>query len=200
MATSTHPRPHRGGNRLRPLIWGGAAALLLLPAIAMRFTAEVDWDAFDFILMGAMLAIACGLYELAAWLSGNPAYRAAFGIAVVTGFLTVWVNLAVGMFGSEDNPVNLLFGGVLLIGVATAFVTRLRAARMAWAMRVTAAAQVLAAATGLAWVLTIGRHEPSGPSVYYEALLSACFALPWLASSLLFRMAARVDPVERGAA
>ena len=30
MATSPHSRPRRGRNRLRPLVWGGAAALLFL--------------------------------------------------------------------------------------------------------------------------------------------------------------------------
>jgi hypothetical protein len=198
MATSSHPRPHRGRNRLRPLVWGGATALLLLPAIAMRFTSEVNWDALDFIAMGAMLGIACGLYELAAWLSGNPAYRAAFGIAVVTGLLTVWVNLAVGMFGSEGNPVNLLFGGVLLVAAATALIARFRAARMAWAMGVTAAAQLFAVAIGLAYVLAAGGDEPRAPSVYYEAFLSTCFAVPWLASSMAFRVAARQDAADGG--
>ena len=90
----------RGRDRLRPFCWGGAALLLLLSAVAMRLgAAGVDWDATDFIVMGVMLATACGLYELAAWRSGSMAYRAGFGLAVLAGFLTVWVNLAVGMYG-----------------------------------------------------------------------------------------------------
>ena len=64
------------GNRLRPWVWGGAAALLALPAIAMRFRASgVDWSATDFLVFGAMLAIACGLYELATRMSGDVRYR-----------------------------------------------------------------------------------------------------------------------------
>ena len=56
------------GNGLRPFVWGGAAGLLLLPAVAMRFfpDAGVDWSAMDFVVMGALLAVACGLYELGA--------------------------------------------------------------------------------------------------------------------------------------
>jgi hypothetical protein len=103
----------RRRNRWRWAIWGTAASLLLLPAIAMRFPGTgVDWDARDFIIMGVMFFIACGSYEVVARISDNTAYRAASGIAIVTAFLTVWVNLAAGMLGSERNPANLLFGGV----------------------------------------------------------------------------------------
>jgi hypothetical protein len=186
------PDARRGRNRLRPFIWGGAAMLLLLPAIAMRLGADgVDWDATDFIAMGLMLGVACGLYELATWLSGNMAYRAAFGLAVVTGFLTVWVNLAVGMYGSEGNALNLVFGGVLLVAAAGSLFAGFRARGMAMAMGATAAAQLLAAGIGLAVGLTSGTDEAAGPPLAREAFLTACFALPWLASSQLFRMAAR---------
>lgn len=30
-------------RRLRWVVWGGAGCLLLLPAVAMQFTSEVDW-------------------------------------------------------------------------------------------------------------------------------------------------------------
>ena len=190
MATTPTPAS-RKRNRLRSFIWSGAALLLLLPAIAMRFTHEVDWTGSDFVVMGVMLGVAGGLYELGVWMSGDPVYRAAFGTAVATGFLTVWVNLAVGMFGSENNPLNLMFGGVLLVAAIGALLARLRARGMALAMGATAVAQLLAAGVGLATGLSIGTGEPHGPSLYLEALLTACFALPWLVSSALFRKVAR---------
>lgn len=189
---SIFPGPDsRRGNRLRPFIWGAAACLPLLPAIAMQFDSGVDWSAGDFIAMGLMLAVACGLYELATCLSGSVMYRAGFGLAVVTGFLTVWVNLAVGMFGSEGNPLNLVFGGVLLVAASGALGARFRARGMARAMAATAVAQLLAAAVGLAAGITTGMDEPFGPPLALETLLTACFALPWLASALLFREADR---------
>ena len=188
---ATHPTydPQRGRSRLRPWIWGGAAVLLLLPAIAMQFTAEVNWTGSDFAVMGIMLATACGLYELATWLSTDTAYRAAFGMAVVVGFMTVWVNLAVGMFGSEQNPINLMFAGVLLVAMLGASLARFRPHGMALTMTATALAQLLAAAIGLAVGLTVGMDEEHGPDVRREALLTACFALPWLVSAQLFRRA-----------
>lgn len=95
-------------NALRPFLWGGAACLLLLPAVAMLWfpASGVNWTVSDFIAMGVLLAILCGLYEPGAWLSGNIAYRAGFGLAALTGFLTIWVNLAVGMLGSEYGTIT----------------------------------------------------------------------------------------------
>ena len=169
------------GNRLRPFVWGGAACLLLLPAVAMRFFpgSGVDWTASDFVVMGLLLAIACGVYELGAWASGDFAYRMGFGLAVLTGFLTIWVNLAVGMLG--DGAINLMFAGVLLVAASGALIAVLRPAGMARAMLATAAAQLLAAGIGLG----MGEFQP------LELALTAMFALPWLASAALFQRAAR---------
>ena len=186
----TTSTPRGGANRWRLLIWGAAACLLLLPAVAMQFTTQVNWGLEDFVVMGAMLAAACGISELGARLSGNTAYRAAFGIAVLAGLLTVWVNLAVGMFGSEDNTLNLMFGAVLLLAALGSLAARFRAAGMARAMAATAVAQLLATGVGLAVGLNLGSDEVAGPSVWREAFLTACFAVPWLASALLFRRAA----------
>lgn len=176
-----NPRPR---NRWRLAIWGTAALLLMLPAIAMRFPGSgVDWDARDFTTMGVMFFIACGSYELVARLSDNTAYRAGAGIAIVTAFLTVWVNLAAGMLGSEQNPANLLFGGVLAIGLGGALVARFRPQGMARAMQATALAQAAMAVYAL-----LGGYAA-------VTLHVALFALPWLVSAQLFRKAAREQAI-----
>ncbi|QSX77924.1 hypothetical protein [Agrilutibacter solisilvae] len=194
MTTHPVPQPRRGRNPWRPLIWGGAAALLLLPAVAMQFTHEVVWTGSDFIAMGVMLGTACALYELATWLSGNTVYRMGFAIAVATGFLTVWVNLAVGMFGSEHNPLNLMFGGVLLVAAAGALAAKFRARGMARAMAATALAQLLAAGVGLA----LGGMERDGPGIGLETFLTAGFAVPWMVAALVFSKAARDEAAAGG--
>lgn len=169
------------GNRLRPWLWGAAAALLALPAVAMRLGAGgVRWGPMDFAVFGALLAVACSLYELAARMSGDTRYRVAAGIAVVAGFLTIWANLAVGMVGSEGNPFNLLFAGVLAVAIAGALLARLRAAGMARAMLGAGLAQALVVAVAFA----IG-DDPRG------AVFSALFVAPWLLSSALFRHASQ---------
>lgn len=184
MAARMNDEGGRRGNRWRLAIWGGAACLLSLPLLAMRLFPDsgVDWTPSDFVVMGAMLALACGAYELVAWISGNTAYRAAAGVAILAGFVTVWANLAVGMIGSEGNPYNLLFAGVLAIALLGAAMARLQARGMVLAMVAAALAQALLAGIALA-----AGWDDRG------ALFSSAFAAPWLLSAALFALAARAS-------
>ena len=183
MNASLKPMPPR--NRLRPYLWSGAALLLLLPAIAMQLGAPgVMWTAADFLVMGVLLATLCGLYEIGARMSGNVLYRAGFGVAALTGFLTVWVNLAVGMLGDEGNPANWMFVGVLLLAVIGAMAAGGKPRGMVLAMLAAAGAQLLAVGVAL-WM---GGFETR------ELTLTACFALPWLLAALLFRLSLTLRP------
>ncbi len=178
MATNMRNEGGRRG-RWRWAIWGGAAALLLLPAVAMRVGDNgVDWTGSDFVVFGAMLLIACGAYELGVWLSRDRAYRAGFGVAVVAGFLLTWINLAVGIIGDGGNPANLAFFGVPLVGAIGAMIARFKPQGMARALFATAIAQAVAGVVAL----TQGSVEGVG--------LSALFAVAWLVSAALFRKAA----------
>jgi hypothetical protein len=169
----------RSPNRWSPVIWGFAACLLLLPLIAMQFPGTgVDWTLSDFVVMGILLSTACGAYELATRMNRNTMYRLAAAVAVVTGFLTVWVNLAVGMILSENNLENLVFLGVLAIAIVGALIARFRARGMAIAMTAAAVAQFACAV----WGAMIDR--------VYVGILIAVFAAFWLASAALFRVAA----------
>lgn len=175
----------RRGSRWSLLVWGAAAGLLLLPLVAMQFTHEVAWTAFDFAVFGTMLAVACGIFELAVRLSGSFAYRAGVGVAVVAGFLLVWVNLAVGMIGDEDNPANLMFAGILAIGVIGAVVAKFRAGGMARTLVVMALAQIGA---GVVALMIDG---------YMAFVLIGGFSVLWLISAWLFGKAAAAQaPVD----
>lgn len=160
-------------------MWGGAACLLLLPLVAMQFTDEVNWDQADFLVMGTMLLAACSAFELAARMSAHWAYRAGAAVAIVTAFLLVWINLAVGIIGTENNPANLMFAGVLAIGAIAAAIARLRPRAMARAMLATALAQALVAAA----ILFAGWGVK-------PLVLTAFFVASWLLSAALFRHAA----------
>ncbi|HEX2255642.1 MAG TPA: hypothetical protein VHG92_02885 [Afifellaceae bacterium] len=167
--------------------WAIAAILWLLPLAAMQFTSEMDWDETDFIVWGAMLLAACSTYELAARMTGNIAYRAAVGVAVAAAFVLVWINLAVGIIGSEDNPANLMYVGVLAVAVIGAAVGRFQPAGMARALSATALAQALVGVIALA--AGFGSTAPSFPQAI--VVLSGFFAALWLLSAFLFRKAAR---------
>jgi hypothetical protein len=167
------------GNRWRLAVWGTAMGLFLIPTVAKLVTSEMAWTGSDFLTMAAMLATACGLYELATRMIASIAYRAGFGFAVVAAFLLVWINLAVGMIGSEQDRANLVFAGVLAVGVIGAGFARLQPAGMARTLLAMAIAQALAGA----FALVLGSMEGT--------LLSFFFAAMWILSAELFRRAAQ---------
>jgi hypothetical protein len=72
-------------------------ALLLIPAIAMQFTDEVNWGALDFLLMGVLLFVTGSLAVLT-WQKINPKYRMIAIIGVLLMILLIWAELAVGVF------------------------------------------------------------------------------------------------------
>lgn len=178
MAKEAESTGGRGGIPWRLVGWSIPALLLLLPLVAMQFTNEVNWTASDFVFACVLFGSVGLAFELIVRTSRSLAYRSGAALAVVTAFLTVWVNGAVGMIGSEDNPHNLLFGGVLAIALIGAVVARFQGAGMALAMLAAAIAQAALAALGLS-------ADMRG------AVFSMAFAVPWLLAAALFWNAAR---------
>lgn len=178
---------HPTGIPWRIIGWGGAVALLALPFIAMQLNAEgADWSVGDFVFMGVLLGTIGGLLELAVRMSPNRFYRGAVGLALLGTFLVIWVNLAVGIVGSEHNPNNQLFFVALLMGIAGAIGGRGRVDGMARAAITTAVTLVLAYFIAQAGV----RDEPMVKPVV-EGVGTSVFVLLFLGSAWLFRRAAR---------
>jgi hypothetical protein len=123
--------------------------LLLVPLVAMQLTDEVRWNLADFVVAGALLFGAGATYQLLAARTDNLAYRAAVGVAVAAALMLVWANLAVGLIGSEDNPANLMYLGVLAVGIIGAFLARFQPRGMARASFAMALAQALVAVVAL---------------------------------------------------
>jgi len=78
----------------------GTALILLIPLVAMQFTDEVVWKIGDFVVMGALLFGAGMAYEMLARKGNTTAYRVSVGVATAVVFLLIWMELAVGIFGS----------------------------------------------------------------------------------------------------
>jgi hypothetical protein len=164
-------------------LWGGAALLLSVPFVAMRFTSEVNWTASDFVVMGVLLAVACGIIELAARRGGSIAYKLGVLAAVGGGFLIVWANLAVG---HEHAPYDLYFYAALLVGIAVAATARFKPAGMTVATLATAAALVIALR-----LLMVHEADAEGGNLLVTTAASAMIASPFLLAAWLFRQAAR---------
>ena len=116
--------------------------------------------------------------EMAGRRTANIAYRAGAGAALAASFLTVWVNAAVGMIGSEYNPYNILFLALLPAALIGAVLVRFRAEGLARVMILCGIAQL-----GLG---TFGMYSDVRGGIF-----SAVFAGLWFLSAVLFRKAAR---------
>jgi hypothetical protein len=162
------------------------AFILLLPLLAMQFTDEVVWDLADFAVAGALLIGAGLTYELAARKAGNIAYRAAIGVALMAALLLFWVNGAVGIIGDARNDANMLYFGVLVVGIIGGFIPRFQPRGMAIALFATAAAQVLVAVIAL--IADLGTSGPIWPRDIM--LATGFFTALWIGSAWIFRHAA----------
>lgn len=164
---------------LRTVMWGGAVALLLAPAVAMQFTSEVQWTLFDFALMGVLLAIACGAGELVLRASESLMYRLGAAVAIGTTFVLGVGNLAVGLIGSETNPANDRVWAVLAVGVVGVLIARFRPRGLSLVMLALAAGQI-----GLALYADATAQD-------LPLRITVVFVTGWLVAAALFDRAAR---------
>ena len=173
---------HRPWNAWRIARWTVAGTLLVLPAVAMQVTDEVNWTVSDFVFAGVMIIGTTLLYEGVTKLSDSLYYRAGAVVALAAAFMLVWVNLAVGIIGDEDNPHNAVYFCEVLLAAATAFAAALRPAGMSRAMMATGGFQLLI--TTLAAYDGWGASEPPGATGV--VVLNLGFAAMWLLSAGLF--------------
>lgn len=178
-----------GASWVRRAGWGFASFLILLPLVAMQFTREVNWNLGDFLVAFLMIASVGLALELAVKASPSNHYRGGAAVALAGAFLTVWVNGAVGIIGSENGDVNLIFFFVLLVALFGSIAARFRPRPMVLAMVATAVAQgaviLVAPFTGLSSDAPIWSAE--------VLLVTFFFAGIWLTAASLFAMAARTD-------
>lgn len=166
--------------------------VLLIPLIAMQFSDEVVWTLSDFIIAGTLIFGTGFTYILVTRLlsprmGDDILYRVAVGFALFTGLFLIWINGAVGIIGSEDNPVNILYFGVIAVGIIGAFIARFQPHGMVFTMFAMALAQTLIAAIAL-----IGGFYQSPPSTVFHILgVNGFFVMLFVIAALLFRHTAQ---------
>jgi hypothetical protein len=111
--------------------WGSLLALLMLPALAMQITGEVNWTSEDFVFAAILLGFLGTVVELAARFARPGAPRIGYLIAGFTAFFTFWSNAAVGIIGDEDS-VNIFFFLMVAGAILAAMVVRFRPVAMRW--------------------------------------------------------------------
>jgi hypothetical protein len=103
----------------------------------------------------------------------------------LAAFLIVWLNAAAGLIGIEDDdPANLMYVGVLAIGLIGAIAARFQPLGLARALFATALAQALVGA------IAVKLPNTAGP--VQIVLLHGLFVALFACAALLFRSAARV--------
>jgi hypothetical protein len=166
------------------------ACILMVPLVAMQFSDEVVWTPGDFLFAAVLLGGTGLALDLALTSGGNITYRAAAGLALISGFLLIWVNAAVGIVGDEGEFINVLYLGVVAVGIAGSAIARLRPEGMARVLLAMALTQVSVALIAL----IAGKADAPGSSVSDIVGVNAFFVALSVASAWLFRRAARRRP------
>jgi len=165
------------------------ALFLLIPLLAMLFTDSFNWGPMDFIITGALLFGAGLSFDLITKRAGNTVYRYAFAVAIAAAAFLFFSNLAVGVIGSEDEPANAMYLGVIAVAVIGTILARFRAGGMARAMFVTALAQALTIVIALVFKM----YDYPSSSVLEIFTVNGFFIVLWVIAGLLFRWANETD-------
>lgn len=141
----------------------------------------MGWSSADFAIVGLMITSVAALVFLNVKFKTNRMYRIASGLTLAGALLLVYINLAVGLIGSEDNSSNVMYFALLGLLSLGAIVSKFRPRGLALTLLITALGQLLIPAIAKttaanAWVLTI------------------LFAALWIAAGFLFLKSA-AEPV-----
>ena len=74
--------------------------LLFIPLIAMQLTEEVNWTLFDFVVAGVLLLGTGFMCEFVLSKVSKTKHRIAICAIILAAFLLIWIELAVGIFGT----------------------------------------------------------------------------------------------------
>jgi hypothetical protein len=164
--------------------WGCGMALLAVPALA-----GWDWNAAGFIIFGMTFAVLGGLIELAAHKAGSAAHGWASAIAVLTGFVLLWV----GRIGSEDGHLqNFIYFVEIAVAFAGAVGARFRPMGLAWAMFLTALFQLV-----VTLAIVSGWGAQPGTSAFGSLAFNVAVGALWALAGVLFRTEAQPLPAGR---
>lgn len=185
MAGNTNETGGPRDGRWRGALWAIAALALLVP-----LATGAPWTMSDYVVAAILMFGSLGLYELAARLTGNTAYRTGAAIAIGATFLLLWVNGAVGITDSDADGLFLLVPAVAFIG---ALVARFRPRGMAVTMFTAAAVEV-----SIVVIALVAGIVPAFNSAFEVVGIAAFFCVLFGGSGLLFREAARQRAIVDG--
>src|SRR3989344_922544 len=187
----------------RQVVWAIVGMLILLIPVAMQFTDEVQWN--EAVAYGVILLIAGGAYELWQWLKTRErAYRIAFSVGLAGILLLGWVSGAVGIIGSENQPVNLMYWAVPAVLLIGSLISGFNPRGMARTLFAAALVQILVPVIALIISPEVSWGNAGVIGVF---IFNSIFAVLFVGSALLFRRASAMgsgqvtkglqDPLDR---
>lgn len=142
----------------------------------------MTWDLIDYLVASVMVTGLVGGGILVFKMSPNWRYRLGTLIMLITGFLLVWINGAVGIIGSEDSTITRVLFAIPVIVVLRALWFRFSHQGMASSALMAAVLHGLVAITAL--ISGAGAEGPIWPSDVI--LASVFFIVLWAGSAALF--------------
>ena len=158
----------------------------MVPLVASQVVEGWNWAPGGFVFAYALFFGTGMAYALIARKMTLWTYKAGVGLALVTGFVMGWSNMV--HVSESDNPANLVYFAVLVVGGVGAWMARLQAGGLARAL------------FAMAWVLAVlavilSSAAPMGLE-RRVAIMNGIFVALFAASGLLFRQASLAGSVE----
>lgn len=169
----------------------GTLIILLIPLIAMQFTDEVVWTLGDFVFAGILLFGTGTALILATAKFQSLTYKMGIIIGVISIFLLVWVNGAVGIVGHEGEPINVLYFIIPAVGLVGSFLCRLNSQGMFYTLSIMALIPMIIAVIAILGYM----QEPPHNTAMQILSINAFFTILFSLSAISFRNAAQ-DEIE----
>lgn len=160
-----------------------ALGMLMVPLIASRIVEGWNWPPAAFLFTWTLFFLTVLGYSLISRRVNAWAYKLAVGLALAGGFVLGWSTM---VHASEtDNPLNLIYFGVLAIGALGAAFARLKPRGLSLSLFAMSGSLVLA------WFITqvLNTDTPGGPFWNIAIAHGGMIAL-FATCGLLFRRAA----------
>ena len=156
-----------------------ALGLLMVPLVASRIVEGWHWSAGSFVFVYVLFFATGMAYALIARKMDVWSYKAGVGVALVAGFDLGWFNMV--HVADSENPANLVYFSVLVVGSFGAWLARLEARGLARTLFVMAATLAL-----IAVILPSGAPPHLARNM---AIMHGGVAALFTAAGLLFRHA-----------
>jgi hypothetical protein len=167
------------------------ALILMIPVIGMQVSDGWNWTAFDFVF-ATVLLVGTGLgIEFISRRSTAKPYKYGVILAFLGVFFLVWINGAVGIIGSENNDVNMLYPLVPLVGIFGAIISRLRAKGLSYTLMVMAVMVALIPLVGYTFLNPDISEMGLFRDVIKVIMINTFFVLVFVGSGMLFKEADR---------